>query len=350
MRSAVLSSHEVGLATKPLARFDATICPSGTAAIVEIPDTVVTVSGVKTETLRNLLDMCDGKRDLAYLAENLGLRNADVRNLVSQLSDAGVLVVAHLSDDDLIDPSELIDACRTLFPVLKQRLFSHSLWRSLTGGTASQDQFAGWLLESYHFIEGVTIRMPLVIASCREHNIRRHFVEHFSEEYDHHHFFMRSLNALGISAEQVHASPPLPGTGAVLNWMRNCARQDALQYAACSGFLESTGADHQRARSFFSVLAKKYDSAGKGIVSPMADHVDLDEQYEHSGFIEKICAELPRLSLRRADAALQAAVGLVETLELWSTDIERHYRNARVSDGGVRHYRVAGKLDFANAE
>ena len=138
MRNAVLSSREIGLAAKPLARFDATVRPSNAAAIIELPDVAVTVSGIQIDTLRSLLNMCDGKRDLASLAASLGLRDADLQNLVCQLSNAGVVVVADRSDDDLIDPSGVVDACHALFPVLKERLFGHRLWRNPTGGNASR--------------------------------------------------------------------------------------------------------------------------------------------------------------------------------------------------------------------
>ena len=94
MRNAVLSSRDIGLAAKLLARFDATVRPSGAAAIIELPDVAVTVSGIQIETLRGLLNMCDGKRALPSLTASLRLRDADLQNLVCQLGNAGVVVVA----------------------------------------------------------------------------------------------------------------------------------------------------------------------------------------------------------------------------------------------------------------
>jgi hypothetical protein len=107
MRNAVLSSRDIGLAAKPLARFDATVSPSGAAAIIELPDVAATVSSIQIETLRGLLNTCDGKRDLPSLAASLGLRDADLQNLVCQLGNAGVVVVVDRSDDDLIDQSAI---------------------------------------------------------------------------------------------------------------------------------------------------------------------------------------------------------------------------------------------------
>lgn len=105
MRNAVLSSRDIGLAARPLAWFDATVRPSGAAAIIELPDVAVAISGIQIETIRGLSNRCDGKRDLPSLAASLGLRDADLQNFVCQLGNAGVVAVAGRSDGDLIDPS-----------------------------------------------------------------------------------------------------------------------------------------------------------------------------------------------------------------------------------------------------
>jgi pyrroloquinoline quinone (PQQ) biosynthesis protein C len=324
----------------PLLRFDA-VPVLDDAAVLDLDDRVVTLAGVTREQARLLFPLLDGRSAVGDLAVRTGIPEPQLRVLLARLAEAGVVVsLPPAAEVRLIDGRAFAAACRFLFPVWKERLFSHSLWRSLADGTATREQFAGWLLESYHFIEGVTLRLPSVIAATAEPRIRRHFVRHFREEFDHHHFFMHALNALGISSRTVHASRPLPGTEAVLNWMRRCGRDDPLAYAACSGFLESTGADRGTARRFFDVLAENYDLPSAPVVTPLAAHAHLDEDYGHGGFLELVCAEIGAVPESRADAALQAAAGLVETLELWSSDLERHYRHAPVSDAPIRRYRM----------
>lgn len=324
----------------PLLRFDAVPVLDG-ATVLDLDDRVVTLTGVTQEQARLLFPLLDGRSAIADLAIRTGIPGKHLRALLDRLADIGVVdLLPPAAEGRLIDGQAFAAACRALFPVWKERLFSHPLWRSLADGTATREQFVGWLLESYHFIEGVTLRLPSVIAATADPRTRRHFVKHFREEFDHHHFFMRSLNAIGISSRTVHASRPLPGTEAVLNWMRHCGRSDPLAYAACSGFLESTGADRGIARRFFDVLAENYDGPSAPVVTPLAAHAHLDEDYGHGGFLELVCAQIGAVPESRADAALQAAFGLVETLELWSTDMERHYRHASVSDVPIRRYRM----------
>jgi thiaminase len=227
-------------------------------------------------------------------------------------------------DADL--PHEKFSAvCRRHFPVWKERLFSHPLWQRLGTGEASRVQFLGWLIESYHFIEGVNDRLALAVAECYDHRVRPLFARHYTEEYDHGHFFVKSLAALGYDEPTVSSARPLPSTLAILNFMRQCARRDLLQYAVCSGFLESTGGDRLRARDFYARLAQHYEPDRPGAFKPLLDHVNLDEAYGHNNMMESIFERLVRIPAERASAALTAGALLVETLELWSTDILRTY-------------------------
>jgi hypothetical protein len=98
-----------------------------------------------------------------------------------------------------------------------------------------------------------------------------------------------------------------------------------LFYAACSGFLESTGGDRSNARAFFDAVTENYAKDRPAIVSPLVAHLELDEEYGHNGVIESVGPYLGTISHARASAALQAVRALVEGLELWSSDIIRHY-------------------------
>jgi hypothetical protein len=185
--------------------------------------------------------------------------------------------------------------------------------------------FIGWSIESYWFILGVLDRLPLAIASATTADVRGVFARHFAEEWDHFRYFERTLDTLDITQEQRNQAEPLPTTRAIQNWMRAAARRDVVHYAVCSGFLESTGRDRDVARTFFDRLASHYCDRGRQSVAPMAEHVSLDEAYGHGGFVEKVLGSQNKIDINRARSALNAAFGLVETLEMWSTDIVRHY-------------------------
>ncbi len=138
---------------------------------------------------------------------------------------------------------------------------------------------------------------------------------------------MKALNRLGVSKEQVLNHQPLPSTIAIINHMRECGRRDAISYATCSAFLESTGGDRQVSTSFFDALSMHYDKENLGIIKPLVDHAHLDEEYGHNDWLEKVCCELEVLEVERANYALQSAETLVETLLMWTKDMQKHYSN-----------------------
>jgi pyrroloquinoline quinone (PQQ) biosynthesis protein C len=138
---------------------------------------------------------------------------------------------------------------------------------------------------------------------------------------------MKALNVMGMSEPEVLATRPLPGTVAVLDHMRRAARTDPLEYAACSGFLESTGEDRVGAATLFARLTRHYASDKPQAMQLLADHMHMDGVYQHNSVVENICARIERLPVDRASAALQAAMLLVETMEVWSSDILRAYTN-----------------------
>ncbi|MBV1862544.1 MAG: iron-containing redox enzyme family protein [Nannocystaceae bacterium] len=296
----------------------------------------LTLDGPAPARLRAFLDRLDGEHSIEQLCSISGLSPKDAADLLASLDGHGMLRSAVPLAAARMTGDAFAALCRECIAPWKQQLFGHSLWRSLSEGAAPRSVFDGWVLENFHLIEGVTLRLGAAVAHCAEPAVRQHFIKHFAEEYNHCEFFHRSLTVLGVRDEDLSHSQPLTATRAVIDWMRDAARQDPLAYAACSAFLESTGADRGSADDFYDRLSAAYDARA---VKYMASHAKLDEEYGHVGFLEKICAELGEFDHARADRALRYLAGFVETLELWSTCIERHYSGgAPLFPGSVRIY------------
>lgn len=308
-------------------------------------DVTLAFEGPRPACIRAFLDRLDGLVSLEQACVASGLHLDHAATLIECLSEYDMLRPAApvLVECDRLSGARFAELCRACIGPWKRRVFDHSLWRALASGTAPRSVFEGWLLENFHLIEGVTLRLGAAVAHCADDAMRRHFIKHFTEEYDHCEFFRRSLRVLGVSDESLLRSEPLTVTRAVIDWMRDASHHDPLCYAVCSAFLESTGADRQSATEFYARLSQAYEPRA---VKPMAAHASLDEQYGHVGFLEKICAEIDGIDVARADRALRTLWGFVETLTLWSTVIERHYADGRPlfpgADGTGRPVRVYG--------
>lgn len=292
--------------------------------VLENDDARIELEGVSAGDARRLLAHLSGARPLGDFT---AIPAEGVRAIGAALVEAGFAREAG-DPHQLIDVDRFTALARELYPQWKARLFGRGLWKSLVDGTASFTQFAGWLLENYHFIEGVNDRLGSATAYAQNRAARRHFARHYREEFDHGGFFLEALLQLGIRREDADGSLPLPTTRAVLNHMRRCARNDSLQYAACSAFLESTGGDRSSARAFFDALTRNYAPHRPQIIAPLVAHLDLDEDYGHNGVLEQVAPMLAPITVARAGAALEAARALVELLELWSADIAAHYIDA----------------------
>lgn len=326
----------------PMLRWGVRVRDDGTAGLIELNDTEYCFKGILSETFSRVMCLLDGRRTLSAIANDAGVQLDLVLILFDKLLSLDLVVDLNTASKEDISPSVFLSICKLMFPIWKERLFSHSLWRLLSDGEATQSQFIGWVIENYHFIEGVNDRLALAIAECTDQKLRLIFAQHYVEEWDHAHFFMKTLNRLGLDAESVLSSRPLPSTLAVLNHMRHCAKRDPLEYAVCSGFLESTGTDRTRGLTFFDELTKHYGNGCIDVLRPLADHVRLDESYEHDLSFQKICGQLEQLPRERASNALAAGAMLVETLEMWSTDILKSYIEPdsfpRIS---LHHYRTS---------
>lgn len=277
-------------------------------------------------TFESLLLALDGTRSLAELGERLGIAGPQIQRLVHDLVGAGLVRPVNPGIDEWVSMADFEAQCRVQFIRWKQRVFSRPVWSELNDGSAPFPIFVGWVLEQYHYIQGVNDRLAYVISMCDDISLRAIFVQHFVEEYDHSRYFLEALAGLGLESERVLTHRALPGTRAVLGFMRDAARMDPLAYAVCSAFLESTGADRDATTGFYDSIGRHYCPDKPELIQPIVDHVNLDLDYGHSDNFTKMCALFDRIPATRASLALQAGLGLVETLELWSDDIYRHYR------------------------
>lgn len=328
----------------PQLKFDIVAEISNGVVVIDQGDDIVEISGLDPDACRSALNEMRGDRTLSQISTTSGVAVKKLKALCQGLERSGLLAFVNRARSgsvatELVSPEALVALCDPLFANWKQRLFTHPLWAGLTEGTVPRQVFLGWLIENYFFIEAATARLPIAIAGCDNLAARRLFAKHFAEEFDHHHFFAKALDAAGIDEAMMCKRTPLPSTQAVRNHMRACGRRDPLAYAACSGFLESTGDDHVKSHAFFNQVALHFDGENAPIVSPLAEHARLDEAYQHCGMLKLVAEALGPVPRARIEAALQDARLLMETLNVWSSDIWRHYQEPDSLAIGVRRYR-----------
>jgi thiaminase len=221
---------------------------------------------------------------------------------------------------------ELHKLFNKVLPSWLNEAFSHPFWDRMTSGKGSRRMYSGWLIELYHYTRNANRHMPLSCAHTHEKAIKGMRAKHYAEEWNHYHYFMKALKALGFTDDGISKSVPLPMTLALSNFMRQAAREDIVSYSICSAVLEGTTVDRGAYNPYYETCAKLYDLPQESI-APIYAHLDLDVQYQHSDLFLDILSKIETMPAARAGRALEYGHQLVEHIWLWTDSIEKYYGN-----------------------
>jgi len=195
----------------------------------------------------------------------------------------------------------------------------------MVSGKGSARLHAGWTFELYHYTRNCNRHMPLCGVGTRDKGIKLLHAKHYAEEWNHYHYFMKSLKALGYTDAQIAESVPLPMTLALSNFMRQAARHDILAYSICSAVLEGTTTDRKTYNPYYDKSGELYGIPREAI-QPIYAHLDLDVKYQHSDLFRDILQHVPEMSAERASTVLDYGHQLVEHIWLWTDNIEKYYQ------------------------
>jgi pyrroloquinoline quinone (PQQ) biosynthesis protein C len=270
-------------------------------------------------------DWLPGVRGVADLSRELGMDEGRVPKFIDALADSGLLYRV----DEVPAKMTGVEFHERFSAVLQSWLteaFSHPFWERMMSGKGSARLFTGWLIELYHYTKNANRHMPLSCAHGREKAIKQLRAKHYAEEWNHYHYFMKSLKALGFTEPQIADSVPLPMTLALSNFMRQAAREDILCYSICSAVLEGTTTDRRTYNPYYEKAGELY-GVPKAAIQPIYAHLDLDVQYQHSDLFHEILEKVPQMSSERVSRVLDYGHELVEHIWLWTDNIEKYYQD-----------------------
>ena len=295
----------------------------GDSVSVRLSDREVQLGNREFALYEKLAERVPSVQSEKEIAADLGMDEARLRRLATALEGAGLLyrqdaVPATLSGVDL----------HTLFnkllPSWLDEAFSHPFWERMTSGNGSRRMYSGWLIELYHYTRNANRHMPLSCAHTKEKAIKNMRAKHYAEEWNHYHYFLKALKALGFTEESVVNSVPLPMSLALSNFMRQAAREDILAYSICSAVLEGTTVNRGAYNPYYEKCAELYKLPQESI-APIYAHLDLDVQYQHSDLFLDILNTVKTIPAARAGRVLEYGHQLVEHIWLWTDSIEKYY-------------------------
>src|SRR5450432_1853709 len=297
--------------------------PSAGGHELRLSDRVVELGEKEFGWYQGIARWLPSVRGVADLSQELGLDEAKVPKLVETLEKSGLLYQVEDAPKTMTG-LEFHARFNAVLTSWLSEAFSHPFWDRMMSGKGSARLFTGWLIELYHYTKNANRHMPLSCAHAHEKPIKQLRAKHYAEEWNHYHYFMKSLKVLGFTEPQIAESVPLPMSLALSNFMRQAAREDSLAYSICSAVLGGTTVDRGAYNPYYETCAKLYDLPQESI-APIYAHLDLDVQYQHSDLFLDILSTVKSIPAARAGRILEYGHQLVEHIWLWTDSIEKYY-------------------------
>ncbi len=293
---------------------------------VRLKDREVELGGREFVNYAKLVEWLPTTRPQSELEIAVAMPPEGLVRFADQLERAGLLYQTSQIPATLSGEQFHRDYFAKMLPAWLEEAFSHPFWDRMMNGRGSARLYTGWLFELYHYTRNANRHMPLSCAYTHAKPIKALRAKHYAEEWNHFHYFSKSLKACGFSEEDVRTSVPLPMTLALSNFMRQAAREDVLAYSICSAVLEGTTTDRGTYSPYYEKAAELY-GIPRGAVTPIFAHLDLDVKYQHSDLFLDICRTVDKLSAQRASLVLDYGHQLVEHIWMWTENIERYYED-----------------------
>jgi thiaminase len=309
--------------------YEVTPAPGNSYAL-RLSDRVVDLGADEYGFYNKLTEWLPTNHELSHLETALKMDTAAMKRLFKSFEDAGLFYKRTLIPGSVTGLEFHRDYFSKSLPSWLTQAFDHPFWERMMSGRGSARLFSGWMIELYHYTLNANRHMPLSCAYTGEKPLKTMRAKHYAEEWNHYHYFVKSLKALGFSPASIENSVPLPMTLALSNFMRQAAREDILAYSICSAVLEGTTTDRKTYNPYYEKSVELYKIPREAI-APIYAHLDLDIKYGHSDLFLEMLQTVDHISARRASRILDYGHQLVEHIWLWTENIEKYYDNEQNS-------------------
>lgn len=166
----------------------------------------------------------------------------------------------------------------------------------------------GCYVEEYHvtcrFVEMITPMMAKRLSS----DLRRRMFRYFGEEVGHESFELATCRSLGVDAEALTASLPLPLRTAFVDTFTAIAAHDPVGYLISIFVTEGMLGD----KSPLGELLDDVENAAKDFKKVHVKHEALNIELNHSSLSRLMMRELTRISVHAQERALRSLLYLIE--------------------------------------
>jgi thiaminase len=182
---------------------------------------------------------------------------------------------------------------------LMRRVTDHVFVRDTVNGLLPREALVRFAVQEHHYVRGIYDYFAMCVLQAPELDMKEWFIEVASREVGYLGLYRRFLQALGVSAETLRSSPPLPGALAATNYQ--------FRLAACATPGENMAAVLMIEESWAEVCRRMHQA--------LQTHYDLPAEAV-AGF------DIPPLDVQKEEAFIARFATTNEMCRMMSTAAE----------------------------
>lgn len=202
-------------------------------------------------------------------------------------------------------------------------LASSYVGNELARGDLSRTVLLGWLVEMYHYIAD----FPHAIAASiprSEGELQRVLVTYADQERGHEAFVLKTLENLGMSADEVRSSQPLLSTRLIAVLLREIFELEPSSVLLVAALVEAQDFDADAIATFEQQLLKHY-AVPPAALAPYFQHQAVDVSLRHAELLNDNISLLNVATVELADSLVNKLHDIKHAFELQSLEIKAYY-------------------------
>jgi hypothetical protein len=188
--------------------------------------------------------------------------------------------------------------------------FRPVLYEALRGGAVSKASLIAYAREYYQLVKAG----PQIIAGALPHahdwDTRKILERFLRGEIGHEALLISSLESVGVGAEEIDASTPLPETFALISALQVLADQEPLSFKALVFLLEEASPEFHEA----FVAACGVHGLGQSFWQPILDHAGINDDERHGSISEQLLEHVELVTVEERLVVLKHVATMVESL------------------------------------
>lgn len=194
--------------------------------------------------------------------------------MLAALDGIGLIATSDPTDRDIRDRLARIVA------LWSDELGRDFIANALLDEDLPREILVGWLLETYHYVRDFAEAIGEAAARAPDGPLKHLLKRYADEERGHERFVLRTLENLGLSAEEVAQSSPLVSTRLIGFLMRDLFKTEPASVLLMAALVEAQELDGGLAAGFQAEIEARY-ALPKAALAPYFEHQAIDAQLGH---------------------------------------------------------------------